>query len=384
MTENALAIAIPAFNRPRALARLLRSLNAARFPQDAPVPLYFVLDSLEKGEPDPEVLLLAQDFSWNRGPKHILTAETALGLRGNILRCGDLTERHAGLIVLEDDLWVSPAFYEAAQQLLDRYMDVPKVGAASLYSFRYNEHARRPFTPLNDGSDAFFVQSSSSWGQVWWESAWKPFRDFLDEGTKPCSGAYPEDIDRWVHSWKKDHIRFLVDRDWFSVVPRASFTTNMGSEGQNHASLPHLLQANLASCAGLSRLPALEDSKAVYDAFFEPTPRTVQQLFPQATAPLEADFYGIKPLSLLKGRRCVSAKSARTFHARYAHQLRPDVMNLGLPHDEGFYFEAEGDELEPMGEERLAALMEKDYPALTGRDGLRVSWTKFKKKVFRG
>ena len=116
MTENALAIAIPAFNRPRALARLLRSLNAARFPQDAPVPLYFVFDSLEKGQPDPEVLLLAQDFSWNRGPKHILMAETALGLRGNILRCGDLTERHAGLIVLEDDLWLSPAFYEAAQQ----------------------------------------------------------------------------------------------------------------------------------------------------------------------------------------------------------------------------------------------------------------------------
>ncbi|MBL92828.1 MAG: hypothetical protein CMH56_13570 [Myxococcales bacterium] len=383
MQHNALAIVIPAFNRPQALKRLLGSLQQARYPTQIEVPLYLAIDAETPGQCNADVLQMARAFPWPHGPKTVLETDQPLGLRDNILRCGELTAKHQGIILLEDDLWVSPVFYEAAQQLFDGYHGQENIGAISLYGFRYNEHARRPFVPIADGHDVFFVQTSSSWGQIWWSEVWAPFKAFLESDIPTAPHNIPADIPHWPNSWKKDHIHFLATKDWYSVVPRTSFTTNMGDGGKNHSALPHLLQADVALNNPLYQLCALADSGAVYDAFFEPTPATIQRAFPDLTSPMEADFYGIKPLSFLKGKRCISAKSATQYHARYEHLLRPDAMNLALPTEDGFFYEAQGDHLEKMTEQRYLALLEKDHPSFSGRDGFKLSWSKLRKKIFR-
>ena len=108
-----------------------------------------------------------------------------------------LVDEYDAVIILEDDLWVTPHFYDAAQKLFEHYQDHPKIGAISLYSFRYNEHAGRFFTPLQDKSDTFFMQTSSSWGQIWWKRVWQPFEDFVASPTFSDPHRAPLDIQEW-------------------------------------------------------------------------------------------------------------------------------------------------------------------------------------------
>ena len=269
---------------------------------------------------------MARAFPWPHGPKTVLETDKPLGLRNNILRCGELTAKHQGIILLEDDLWVSPVFYEAAQQLFDGYHGQENIGAISLYGFRYNEHARRPFVPIADGHDVFFVQTSSSWGQIWWSEVWAPFKAFLESDVPPAPHNITADIPTGRTPEKRSH-PLSRHKDWYSVVPRTSFTTNMGDGGKITA-LPHLLQAMWLWTIA-SPIVSIDDSGAVYDAF-EPTPATIQRAFPVLTSPMEADFYGIKPLSFLKGKRCISAKSATQYRA-LDHLLRPDAA-VGFAH----------------------------------------------------
>ena len=381
--ENAsLAIVIPALNRPHNLQRLLGALDAAHYPTDCMIPLVFALDqSAEDGFHAP-TLKLMENYQWSHGSKVIFKAPHPLGVRDNLLRCGRLTQDHQGVIVLEDDLWVTPLFYTAAQKLWYAYRNHPKIGAISIYSFRYNEHAARAFTPIKDNSDTYFIQTSSSWGQVWWKRVWAPFEAYLQNPHNQNPVQIPLDIQAWDDSWKKDHIQYLANANLFTVVPRASFTTNMGSAGKHHQGLPNLLQADLAAGDVLNHLETIENSGAVYDAFFEPIPQTLKALFPKLQHPLEADFYGIKPLSMLNGKRCVSAKESSAPLKRYSHRLRPDVLNLHLPQDNGFFQEAQGETLKQMDSQRLKTLFDKDFPNLSGKDGLKHSLSKLSQKFF--
>ena len=132
MQHNALAIVIPAFNRPQALKRLLGSLQQARYPTQIEVPLYLAIDAETPGQCNADVLEMA--FPWPHA-KTVLETDKPLGLRDNILRCGELTAKHQGIILLEDDLWVSPVFYEAAQQKPDGYHGQENIGAISCMGF---------------------------------------------------------------------------------------------------------------------------------------------------------------------------------------------------------------------------------------------------------
>ncbi len=381
--ENApLAIVIPALNRPKNLQRLLGALDAAAYPTNMQVPLIFALDQSQETGFDAATLALMEKYQWQYGTKTILKAEQPLGVRKNLLRCGHLTNNHSGVIILEDDLWVSPHFYNAAQKMWHHYKDHPKIGAISLYSFRYNEHAGRAFTPLKDKSDTYFMQTSSSWGQIWWNRVWAPFEAYLNAPQEEEKAHIPLDINEWNDSWKKDHIRYLAQKDLYSVIPRASFSTNMGSPGKHHLGLPNLLQADLASGDVLHHLESFDKTTAIYDAFFEPTAATLQRLFPQHDHPIEADFYGIKPPQALLGKRCISAKESTAPLKRYSHHLRPDVLNLHLPDDNGFFQEALGETFKPMNSQRLKTLFDKDFPNLSGKDGLKHSLSKLSQKFF--
>ena len=382
MENAALAIVIPALNRPNALKRLLTALDTAHYPSESKIPLLFALDQSAENGFDPTTLEVMEKYTWQHGPKTILRAEAPLGLRKNLLRCGQLTESYPGIIVLEDDLWVTPHFYSAAQKLWRAFHDHRQVGAISLYSFRYNEHAGRTFTPLHDHNDVFFMQTSSSWGQIWWHRTWAPFASYLQQGNLSHPLRAPIDIQHWDESWKKTHIQYLVEHELFTVVPRTSYTTNMGSPGKHHVAIPDLLQTNLATNDVFNNLMPIEASFAVYDAFFEPTSQTIAKLFPELKHPIEADLFGIKPLELLANKRCFSAKASQAPIKRYTHHLRPDLLNLHLPDKDGFFHEARGETLLPMNGQRLKILFDKDFPNLSGKDGLKHSLSQLSKKFF--
>ena len=107
-----IAIVVVAYNRPHALNRLLSSIKQADYSGYSNIQLIISIDF--SGNDD--CFVLADSFEWEWGKKEIVRHPENLGLKKHILLCGDISEQHDGVIILEDDLFVSPAFYDYAQQ----------------------------------------------------------------------------------------------------------------------------------------------------------------------------------------------------------------------------------------------------------------------------
>ena len=105
---NNIAIVIPCYNRLDTLKVLLDSLLNARY--DRSVELVFSIDY--SGNED--IYNLVDEFTWPYGKKNIIRHKENIGLRRNIISCGDLTSEYDAVIVLEDDLIVSPLFFDYA------------------------------------------------------------------------------------------------------------------------------------------------------------------------------------------------------------------------------------------------------------------------------
>ena len=156
-------IIIVAFNRPKALERLLNSLLKASYPGE--VELVISVDGEKEGREDgktigkgEEVRRVASGFEWPFGEKKLIFHEKNLGLRRHVIFCGELNKDYEGVIVLEDDLYVAPSFYNYTLQAFEFYKGDPKIAGISLYSHAYNETAQFPFRPLSDDSDVFFMR----------------------------------------------------------------------------------------------------------------------------------------------------------------------------------------------------------------------------------
>ena len=168
------ALVIVAFNRPKSLSRILRSIGAASYPQRS-VPLII---SIDRGENNSDVLEIAENFNWPFGEKKVVYQEKNLGLRSHILKCGDFSNEYGSVIILEDDLFVSPNFYNFSRNALDFSNGRQYLGGISLYNHEFNVHAQENFKALDDGYDNWYFQFASSWGQAWSKEQWNEFKNW--------------------------------------------------------------------------------------------------------------------------------------------------------------------------------------------------------------
>lgn len=323
MTE--LAIVVVGYDRPQALSRLLASLDGVAF-DGVEVPL---IVSLDRSGND-EVQRVAEAFAWRHGEKTVRTFPRRLGLKAHVLACGDLTETHGNLLVLEDDLFVSPNLHRFAVQALERYGDDDRIAGIALYTHLWNVGCERPFQPLPEPTDAFFMQFACSWGQIWSRRGWAGFRQWLaqkGEAFEPHP-AIPRNVSQWSdQSWLKHHIRYCIETGRFFVYPRVSLATNFSDRGQHNEGQENGYQVPLQEAHTVPyRFPDLDRSRAVYDAFFE-SMRLHGALGLEADA-LCVDLYGMKG-NRLGARHWLSLESApfrvaRTFDLAF----RPHEANI--------------------------------------------------------
>ncbi len=309
------------------MRRLLGSLDAASY--DRQVDLVISVDRSDTLE----VAHLARAFSWRHGTKEVIEQPRHLGLRRHVLACGDLALRHGSVIVLEDDLFVSPHFYGFATQALDAYGGDERIAGISLYAHAFNETAQLAFRPVPDDSDMFFLQLASSWGQCWTAAQWRGFRAWHDAGSHPPPrpGALPHDIARWREtSWKKDFVRYLLDEHKLFVYPRQSLTTNFCDPGVHTRGPPRLeFQVPLQTAPRVYRFKPLDESTAVYDAHCEIFPDRLRRLAPWIAAyDLTVDLYGQKDLRGVETAHALTAKPSRTAIKRFALELKPHELNV--------------------------------------------------------
>ncbi|MDM0090582.1 MULTISPECIES: glycosyltransferase [unclassified Variovorax] len=266
-TDRPLAIVVIAYNRVASLQRLISSLLKAEY-KVGNVPLIISIDK----SGDDAVERCAKDVVWPYGEKSIICHQERLGLKKHVLACGDLTKQYENICVLEDDLYVSPYFYEYGLQMLDVYGGERKIAGISLYSHQWNPYVDRPFSAIDDGCDIFALQIASSWGQIWSRGSWREFVDWLDgvDESELHSDSFPSEVANWsAKSWLKYHNKYLVETGKYFLYPKVSLTTNFSDVGEHaFGSSAYQVPLLMGEIRDYRRSEKFEDISR-YDAFFE-------------------------------------------------------------------------------------------------------------------
>jgi len=261
-------IVVVAYNREKSLARLLNSLKKANYP-NSNIELIISIDFADNNN---HVLEIANDFSWEQGKKTVVYHEENLGLRKHIIKCGDLSQEYGSVIILEDDLLVSPNFYNYTISALEFCEPDDKIGGISLYNQQLNVHSKENFSPLEDGFDNWYLQYASSWGQAWSANQWKGFKSWYDLGHNLDNNVeVPNYVRRWSEkSWLKYYIAYLISNDKFFLYPRIALSTNFSDAGTHMLSDSTIYQVPvLCSAKKDYNFSKLDQSISVYDAFYE-------------------------------------------------------------------------------------------------------------------
>ena len=359
------AIVVIAYNRDEALNRLLNSLAKAIYPEGVQIPLII---SIDKGDNE-DVICTAEKFEWKNGIKKVIKREENYGLKKHVITCGNLVNEYENIIVLEDDIYVSPAFYGYAYDALSFTSEEERIAGISLYDHRLNVHVREPFQAYNDGYDNYYFQIASSWGQAFSRDKWNGFVSWMKEndGKDLKADNMPENISSWSDkSWLKYFIKYMIETDKYFFYPNGSFTTNFGDEGTNEKvpvndfQVPMITSKHRNYC-----FSTLEESNAVYDAFFENTKLNV--LFEDT----EIDLYGYKPL--MKKRYLLSSKSYpyRVVES-FGRRLRPLDANIfdNVKGDDFYLYDTEKEDTSP--ERRDARRVLYNYRALSAKKMIKV------------
>lgn len=379
---NKPAIVVICYNRPDSLKRLLGSIDKAKYPESEDVTLVISIDN--SGED--AVANVAKEYKWTHGEKVIIERKERMGLKAHVLACGDLTAEYGSIIVLEDDLYVSPAFYEYSVQALDFTEGNDRIGGVSLYNHLFNVHARRSFTAIDDGYDNWYFQFASSWGQAYLKSQWDSFKEWMltYDGQDIAKATVPANVSGWsAKSWLKYYIAYLIDTDRYFIYPRISYTTNYGDVGSHAVKADCDLQVPLAGLRNDKlRLSSLEESEAVYDAFFENTKLSGKD------NDTIVDLYASKPVSELLGANdkikfVISSASLPYKRIQtYGRLMRPVDANIVYATEGNDLYKYDvkiQDEIKPNGDEAASYLYE--YRGISAKQMMQIIKYRIKEKL---
>lgn len=318
-------IVINAFNRPLSLKRLLESLCRAWTPDGTRL-----VFSIDPGG-DPAVRQIAERFAWMHGKKEVLTHSSKMGLVGHFLFCGGLTRRFGDIIYLEDDLYVSRAFYDYAQQALAAFSDDNRIAGLSLNRLHFNGYTQLPFDPILDGTDAFFAQIYWYQGQVYTPDMWDAFETWWKSDrcpVQPADGLHPLFLahPRWENDFFPDAMHYLAATGRTFAFPRASHTTHFGDAGTHFAGTTAFFQVPLQNNRISLRFHSLDSAAARYDHFLEIQPEILTRSLPGFD--FDVDLNGTKPLQALKKEFVLTTRPVRSAEMTFALDLRPPEMNI--------------------------------------------------------
>lgn len=374
-----IAIIVVAFNRPASLERLLRSLSLANYPQEVDL-----IISIDRGGGE-AVLAVANEFKWGFGKKQVRETPANLGLRKHVLQCGALVADYEHLIVLEDDIFVSPAFFNFALQAIKYYSNDDRIAGISLYKHAWNYLCNRPFEPVIEGSDVFFLRHAMSWGQVWSRDKWLLFSQWYDKNSEEFTAAddFPEAIAGWPKSsWLKYHNRYVHEEKKYFVYPHFSLCTNFSDSG-THADDSTAYQVPLTQCVSREyRFAGLDDGHAKYDIYFESESLSLKGLS-VASGGLTVDLYGKKR----KFERYLLTSNRLPYRiiSTFGLELRPHELNVvyAIPGNFFFLYDTSYPAAIVPGK-GIDELIVYDVRSLPRRNALRFAYFQYKKAVARG
>ncbi|MCF1190810.1 glycosyltransferase [Mangrovimonas sp. AS39] len=320
------AVVVVAYNRPHSLTRLLNSLSLADYEEGYPDLIISVDFSDDFTD---EVGQIAEAFNWN-GQKEVIIQPKNLGLKKHVLRCGDLTKRYDSIIMLEDDLIVSPKFYRFAVETLSLVQNSQEVSQVALYQATFNEAAMVPFEALKSSSDFFLMQVPCSWGQIWTNNQWESFKNwYLENESDFKYNTLPKGIREWSDkSWKKPYFIYLKETHKYVLYPYVSYSMNINEEGTN-VSQKDFIYSNSLALGLVDRPLVLRTDVPKYDeAFMIDSDYLYRKLSSHELQRVQIDFFGSKLHMMADEDLVLTLLPAKNTLISFGLDLKPIELNV--------------------------------------------------------
>ncbi len=320
--KEKVAIVVVGFNRLCSLTRLLNSLLRASYPSND-IPLIISIDSSD----NEELYSYVNNFKWPYGDKYHIIHQKRLGLKQHIYSCGEFVKFFKGIIMLEDDLFVSTYFYYYAIIALKKYCATDEIAGISLYNLEINGYVRLPFQPQCNGYDVYAIQTVTSWGQCWNERMWTSFRIWLEKN-EPINFDkidMPYQIKGWSRAWSKYFYAFLISTNKYFIFPYISLSTNFSDSGEHKNFGSTAFQVNLLTGEKQYNMPGFTEL-VKYDVYSNPVGLSIFLGVPEKD--LCVDFWNNNPNTLNK--RYVLSPYWRPFMIIkcFGTKLRPLELNV--------------------------------------------------------
>lgn len=331
-----IAIVVVAFNREKSLIRLLNSLNSLVVQKEEEIPLYISIDrAKDRNLENQRVVEIAKEFEWKFGKKIVNYREKNMGLKKHILECGKLTDIYENIIVLEDDIVVSPLMYTYAKQVIDFYKGNKEIAGFGLYSFQRNPINNLLFYPINNGTDVYFLQYACSWGQIWTKDRWDDFYNWYEKN-KNCNFSnylnIPRNVKKWgENSWLKFHVIYTILNNKYFVYPQIGLTTNFTDGGTHNKFSSIAYQCYMYSGNNEEvnfKFTSLDKANNVYDAFFE---NMILKKMLNCEKDIISDLYGEKQIEYIQNQKgyllSTNIYNYKVLNS-YSLQMYPYEMNI--------------------------------------------------------
>jgi hypothetical protein len=238
--HRAAPIAIFTYRRAEHLRRTLEALSHCDLFKESPL---LVFADGARGASDASDVTAARrvavDMLAGQAEFHFADANRGLA-RSVIAGVSEATRQYGRVIVVEDDLEVSPNFLRYMNEALDRYADCTSVYQVSGHMFDVPE--------LRGRGSAMFLPLTTSWGWATWRRAWDQFdpvaqgwerlasdralrRRFNLGGVYDYAGMLERQMNGIGDSWAVRWNWTVFSHDGLTLFPSETLVRNSGLDG---------------------------------------------------------------------------------------------------------------------------------------------------------
>lgn len=237
-------VAVFVYNRPDKTRTLFESLGRNTL---ASVSEIYIFSDAARNEGSEERVREVRDYidsiprtGWFKNV-NVLKAEVNRGLADSVIKgVTDLIYKYGRIIVLEDDLIVSPNFLTYMNECLDFYYDDNRIWSIDGYS-------HNPSIPIGYDNDVYLTCRASSWGWGTWKNRWdlvdwdvKDYNRFrfnpvanihFSKGGNDLPSMLRAQMKGKIDSWAVRWCYTQSKNSMFSVVPIRTLVSNSGLDG---------------------------------------------------------------------------------------------------------------------------------------------------------
>jgi len=205
-------------------------------------------------------------------------AEKNKGLAKSVIQgVTGIIEKYGKVIVVEDDLILSPYFLDYMNDALEYYRGDAKIWSISGYSFPMKSLQRYPH-------DVFYSYRGCSWGWATWYDRWKNVDWNVSEYDKfICDEAWMKRFNRGgvdltnmlkmqmegkIDSWAIRWCFAQSNQDMYTVYPKISYLENAGCDGSGtHSGANNDFYTDMSQCVPKCRFETLKIEKKLTKEF---------------------------------------------------------------------------------------------------------------------